>query len=236
MDATVTKELHRTDNSWGLYAKTTANVSKMIPVQNNQYMMMQCVIPYKKTTADYAKTVLARIAKKFLGIINSTAWKHAMVQKNHPGTVEKDVLGTWENVRMKCIAKLWDVTTFVLAGQIHLNSMDKGRTNNMANIFVKFAPTYRMSNAFPTAESWTAAIEAEQTKRKSKRNAAEKTDKETEFAIEEYSYTARPPDPKKTPSTKRAELDGEDLDHVAHDLLEFNDYSQYGDVAKRDWA
>jgi hypothetical protein len=114
--------------------------------------------------------------------------------------------------------------------------MDKGRTNNMANIFVKFAPTYRISNAFPTEDSWKKAILTEETDRKNKRNGAEKTDEKTEFALEDYSYTARAPDTRKILNTKRAELDGEDLDHVAHDLLEFNDYSQYGDVAVRDWA
>ena len=236
MDSTVTKELHRTDTPWGLYAGTTANVSQMIRIQNNQYMMMQCVIPYKKVTADYAKTVLARIAKKFLGIINSNAWKSAMVDSYYPNTAGEHWWEKWNAVKMKCIAKLWDVTTFVLAGQLHLSSMDKDRTNNMANIFVKFMPTYLKSKACPKPDLLKTAIETDQLKRKNSRNDAAKSDNANEFDTEEYTYEARTPDPKKLSKAKRAELDGEDLDHVAHDLLEFNDYSQYGDVAKRDWA
>ena len=230
MDATVAKELHRTDNPWGVDAGSTANISQMIRIQNNQYMMMQCVVPYKKVTADYAKTVLARIAKKFLGIINSKPWQETMVTSYYSGK-------TYDSVKMTCIAKLWDITTLVLAQHLHLESMDKARTNNMANIFVKFANTYVKSKACPDGTSWRAAIVEHQKKRNNKHNEALDTAANgIAFGSDEYDYTTRTPAPKKTPNNKNAELDAEDLDHAAHDLLEFNDYSHYSGIAKRDWA
>lgn len=228
MDSTVIKELHRTDNPWGLDAGSTANISQKIRIQNNQYMMMQCVVPYKKVTADYAKTVLARIAKKFLGIINSKPWQDTMVKK-YPGK-------SWNEIKMTCYAKLWDVTTLVLAEQLHLKSMDKDRTNIMANIFVKFAKTYVMNSACPDGDSWRDAIVEHKKNRNNEHNQPPQTEHATEFVSERYDYTTRTPAAKKTSTNKSAELDAEDLDHAAHDLLEFNDYSHYSGIAKRDWA
>ena len=186
---------------------------------------MQCVVPYKKVTADYAKTVLARIAKKFLGIINSRPWQETMVQKYYPGK-------NWNEIKMTCIAKLWDVTTFVLVRELHLSSMDKARTNDMANIFVKFAKTYVNSKACPDGASWRDAIVKHQKDRNNRHNEALSTDNGNAFGSDEYEYKTLP----KLPTNKSAELDAENLDHTAHDLLEFNDYSHYSGIAKRDWA
>ena len=120
----------------------------------------------------------------------------------------------------------------VLAEQLHLNSMDKDRTNIMANIFVKFASTYVKNKACPDGDSWRNAIVEHKKNRNNEHNQASKTDNGTAFGSDEYEYKTRP----KIPTNKSAELYAENLDHTAHDLLEFNDYSQYGDVAKRDWA
>ena len=110
--------------------------------------------------------------------------------------------------------------------------MDKDRTNIMANIFVKFANTYVKSKACPDGDSWRDAIVEHKKNRNNEHNQASKTDNGTAFGSDEYKYKARP----KLPTNKSAELDAEDLDHAAHDLLEFNDYSHYSDIAKRDWA
>ncbi|MBV5346237.1 MAG: hypothetical protein JZU63_12355, partial [Rhodoferax sp.] len=141
MDPTVARELHRTNAPWELYPGTTANITETIRMGDQGYMTMQCVVPYNKATASFAKTVLARIAKKFLGIIYSNPWQKTIMTYYHGQT--------YPAVKMQCIAKLWDVTTLVLARQLHRFPMDKIRTNVMANIFVKFAMTYISSKACP---------------------------------------------------------------------------------------
>jgi hypothetical protein len=140
---------------------------------------------------------------------------------------------TYPEVKMQCIAKLWDVTTLVLARELHRLPMDQNRTNVMANIFVKFAMTYISSHACPSMESWKEAVKAHKLEKLHKRNqSVENVGEEFDPGPYRYKTAISAPGANPKPSGPSEEHNTQ----LEDNLLETNNYSHYSDVAERDWS
>lgn len=156
-DSTLARDLYRTNKKFCVYEGSTSNLTECVPLGDKKYMMVQVVIPYNKGNAQYAKNILAIIARRFLGIIRSRGWQQAMLAPNQVWLEIEELKTKWLVQKEKLIKNLWHITTWVIVRNFCRKRMDVARSNAMANIFKTFQKSFVENNALPKADAWKEA-------------------------------------------------------------------------------
>ena len=85
-------------------------------------------------------------------MVNAKAWRRAATESIFSEDPLK--VSTWDNTHLEPIyTKLWTCTTWLLAKELCLGTMNMGRTVEMTKIFSTFVNTYVYYKTYPDKET-----------------------------------------------------------------------------------
>ena len=148
----IQRQLYRTDNKLSEHI-----VRSHLVLKDQKKMHIQIAIAYTSTDiAPRASKLIKSIIFTMRKMVNAKVWRRAATESIFH---EKPLnVSTWDNTHLAQIyTGLWTCTTWLLAKELCLGTMNMGRTVEMTKIFSTFVNTYVDCKAHPdreTLKSW----------------------------------------------------------------------------------
>ena len=144
----IQRQLYRTDNKLSEHI-----VRSHLVLKDQKKMHIQIAIAYTSTDiAPRASKLIKSIIFTMRKMVNAKAWRRAATESIFGEDPLK--VSTWDNTHLEPIyTKLWTCTTWLLAKELCLGTMNMGRTVEMTKIFSTFVSTYVYYKTHPDKET-----------------------------------------------------------------------------------
>jgi len=154
----IQRQLYRTDNKLSEHI-----VRSHLVLKDQKKMHIQIAIAYTSTDiAPRASKLIKSIIFTMRKMVNAKVWRRAATESIFGEDPLK--VSTWDNTHLTPIyMKLWTCTTWLLAKELCLGTMNMGRTVEMTKIFSTFVNTYVAYKTYPDKETLKKWYEYRQT-------------------------------------------------------------------------